>query len=355
MFELPKPKFDITEYQLFHGRCQQCNNVSKGALPKGTSAGQMGPRLLSYVVVLSGLYHLSVRKIQRLLQDQSGTHFSTGLISEAQGRVSSMLTPTHQALHQHIKQAPLIHIDETTHNRNGEEHTRWVWLMSSKDAVFQQVKYFRNKDAGKSILGEHTQAIVVSDQCPSYNWIEPELHQFCLAHVQRNLQQMADYSGEGLTASIGNRLVLLFKSVFLTQHRYESGEVDEIMCRRRMQRLRRSIKRWLEYGENMPASRYSGRCRHILKYEQGLWVSLNHPGTAWTNNEAERCLRGSVIMRKICYGTSSDRGEKFRSRLLSVVETCKKRKLSPITVLSKIITAVVGKCDYPDVFELTSA
>ena len=74
-----------------------------------------------------------------------------------------------------------------------------------------------------------------------------------------------------------------------------------------------------------------------------------------TNNEAERCLRGSVMMRKICYGTSSDRGEKFRSRILSVVETCKKRKLSPITVLSKIITAVVGKCDYPDVFELTSA
>ncbi len=95
---------------------------------------------------------------------------------------------------------------------------------------------------------------------------------------------------------------------------------------------------------------YSGRCRHILKYEQGLWIFLNHLGTPLTNNEAERCLRGSVIMRKICYGTRSDRGEKFRSRLLSVVETCKKHKLSPITVISAIITTVVGKKDYPDVF-----
>ena len=124
--------------------------MSKGALPRGVSTGQMGPRLLSYVAVLSGLYHLSVRKIQRLLQDQYGTHFSTGLISEAQGRVSSMLTPTHQALHQHIKKASLVHVDETTHNRNGEQHTRWVWLLSSQDAVFQQVKYFRNKDAARS-------------------------------------------------------------------------------------------------------------------------------------------------------------------------------------------------------------
>jgi transposase len=354
VFELPKPKLDITEYQLFHSRCQQCNNVSKGVLPKGAPDGQMGPRLLSYVSVLSGLYHLSVRKIQRLLQDQYGTHFSTGLISEAQGRVSSMLTPIHQALHQHIKQAPLVHVDETTHNRNGEEHTRWIWLVSSKDAVFQQVKYFRNKDAAKSVLGEQTQAVVVSDQCPSYHWIEPERHQFCLAHIERNLQQMADYSGKGLTEHIGNRLVLLFKSVFRTQHKYEAGTLEEVNWRRRMHRLRRSIIDWLERGTKVPASRYAGRCRYILKYEVGLWVFLNHPDTPLTNNEAERCLRGSVIMRKICYGTSSDRGEKFRSRVLSVVETCKKRKLSPITVISQIITAVIGKNEYPDVFGLMS-
>jgi transposase len=31
--------------------------------------------------------------------------------------------------------------------------------------------------------------------------------------------------------------------------------------------------------------------------------SLNHSGTPLTINEAERCLRGSVIMRKICYET----------------------------------------------------
>ena len=216
-----------------------------------------------------------------------------------------------------------MHVDETTHNRNGEAHTRWIWLLSGDDAVFQVVKYFRNKDAAKSVLGAQTQAIVVSDQCPSYNWIAPERHQFYLAHVLRNLQQMADYSGKGLTANIGNRLVLLFKSVFRIQHRYESDEVDETIWRRRMQRLRRRINIWLQRGKDVPASRYAGRCRHILKYEQGLWVFLNHPGTPLTNNEAERCIRGSVIMRKICYGTSSDRGEKFRSRLLSVVETCK--------------------------------
>jgi transposase len=121
-----------------------------------------------------------------------------------------------------------------------------------------------------------------------------------------------------------------------------------------MHRLRSNITDWLERGTKTPASYFVFRCRYSLKYEIGLWVFLNYPGTPLTNNEAERCLRGSVIMRNICYGTCSDRSEKFRSRLLSVVETCKKRKLSPITVISQPNTEVVGKWEYPDVFGLMS-
>jgi hypothetical protein len=355
VFELPKQPLDITEYQLFHGRCSNCDASSLGELPQTASSNQMGPRLMSYISVLSGQYHLSVRKIQRLLIDQYGVHFSIGAVSEAQARISSMLTPTHQALKSHIQRAPLIHADETRHHRNGSASTRWLWLMVGNDAVFQNVRYFRNQDNAKHLLGTPSGAVVVTDQYSSYNWLEPTRHQYCLAHVQRNLQQMADYSGKGLTHLIGQRLVLLFKTLFRTQHRFEAGILSEMRWRRRMQRLRQSVINWLHKGAEVPASRYAGRCQHILKYEQGLWVFLRHPGTPLTNNEAERCIRGSVIMRKICYGTSSDRGDKFRSRVLSVIETCKKRSLSPLEVISAIATAVISKQPYPDVFGLTSA
>jgi transposase len=231
-----------------------------------------------------------------------GTHFSTGLISEAQGRVSSMLTPLHQALHQHVKQAAIIHIDETTHQRNGEFRTRWIWLLSGANVVYQTIGYFRNQESAKAMLGTDSGAVVVTDQCASYHWLDPSRHLFCLAHVLRNLQQMADYAGGGLTAHIGARLVLLCQSLFRTQHRFEQHELTETQWRRRMLRL-----------------------------------------------------RGSVILRKICFGTSSHRGEQFRSRVLSVVETCKKRGLSALDVISEIVEAVTAKRPYPDVFGLTRA
>ncbi len=332
-----------------------CHGVSKGKLPLDAPTGQLGPRLMSHIALLAGQYHLSIGKIQRLLKDQYGTHFSNGLISEAQGRVSSMLTPLHQALHLHVRQASILHIDETTHQRNGEFKTRWVWLLSGANAVYQAIRYFRNQETAKALLGEDNHAVVVTDQCASYHWLDPSRHQFCLAHVLRNLQQMAEYAGGGLTAHIGTRLVLLCQSIFRTQHRYEQHELAESLWRRRMQRLRRSIQSWLRKGEQVPAARYTGRCKHLLKYEQGLWVFLVYPGTPLTNNEAERCLRGSVILRKICFGTSSYRGEQFRSRVLSLVEICKKRGLSALDVISEIVTAVTAKHPYPDVFGLTTA
>ncbi|NAX45507.1 IS66 family transposase, partial [Photobacterium halotolerans] len=47
-------------------------------------------------------------------------------------------------------------------------------------------------------------------------------------------------------------------------------------------------------------------------------------------------------------------GEQFRSRVLSVVETCKKRGMSALDTISDIVTAVIRKQPYPDVFGLAT-
>ncbi len=172
---------------------------------------------------------------------------------------------------------------------------------------------------------------LLKDQCASYQWLDPSRHQFCLAHVLRILQQMVDYASGGLTAHIGAKLVRLCQSIFRTQHRFELHELEESRWR--------NIQHWQHKGTQVPASRYAGGCKHILKHGQGLWVFMAYPGTPLTNNEAERCLRDSVILRKICFGTSSHRGELFRSRVLSVVETCKKHGLSVLDVISEIVAA----------------
>ncbi len=71
------------------------------------------------------------------------------------------------------------------------------------------------------MLGKDYTGLVVTDKCPSYNWMKPVKHQLCFSHVKRNLQQIADYSGAGYgyAAFAGHRLMLIANMVFRTRHR----------------------------------------------------------------------------------------------------------------------------------------
>jgi len=54
-------------------------------------------------------------------------------------------------------------------------------------------------------------------------------------------------------------------------------------------------------------------------------------------------------------GTTSDAGDKFRDRLHSLIETSKKRQISSLETLTRIVTAVLSKQPYPNVFDLNEA
>jgi transposase len=312
----------------------------------------MGPNLLSYIAVLAGQYHLSIRKIRSLLKEQFGTTFSIGAISEAQTKVASMLTPLHHAIRDSIQTAPLVHVDETSHPRNDEESLRWCWLLASEDLVYEKILFSRSIHSAKKVLGENYSGLVVSDQCPSYNWINSEKHQLCWSHVKRNLQQIADYSGGGYTAYVGHRLTLIANMVFHIRHRLERNEITHTQYNRRMQRLRKSLNHWLEKGSTLIVQRYKGRCEKLHLHRQSLWLFLSDTAIPLTNNEAERRIRGFVIQRKISYGTTSDAGDKFRDRIHSLVETCKKRGMSTFAVLTEIVQSVTTRQPYPNVFNL---
>ncbi len=207
----------------------------------------MGPNLLSYTAVLAGQYHLSVRKIQSLLKEQLGTTFSIG----AQTKVASMLTPLHQAIRVGIQKAPMVHIDETSHPRNDESSLHWCWLATSDDLIYEKILYSRSSHSAKVILGDEYSGVVVSDQCPSYNWIPQGRRQLCWSHIKRNLQQIADYSGGGFTARVGRNLTFITSAIFRTRHRFEQNELCHKQYMRRILRLQKAFDYWLEKGRSI--------------------------------------------------------------------------------------------------------
>ena len=60
-----------------------------------------------------------------------------------------------------------------------------------------------------------------------------------------------------------------------------------------------------------------------------------------TNNAAERVIRGFVIWGKCSYGVRSHRGEYFRQRIMSLVETAKLTGMTPYLWVKTIVKPVL--------------
>lgn len=347
VYDLPKTiRLHIHEHQLVHGECQCCGQQVKAHLPEAVSPTQKGPHLLAFIGLLSGQYHLSLSKIRSLLNDLFGTTFSIGSLSDAQGQLSPMLGVNHQQIRQHLSTADYLHADETSHYRNGNQ--RWMWLMCNLSYAYFMISYSRAQHAAKRLLGESVSAYVVTDQYVGYQWLPDEQRQLCWAHLLRNITAVSE--AEGYAGWVGKRLLLITLLVFRTRHRWEQKNLSDEHYHRRMKKLRKRLSEYLQKGTTSPSQYYVGRCEHLLKMEKSCWTFLDHPDIPLTNNEAERRLRSYVIWRKVSYGVWSHRGELFRQRILSFVETCRLQDLSPLAALRKITQSVMNRLPYPDVF-----
>ena len=332
VFDLPEVSYLVTEHQLFRGTCRGCITTSEAALPQTVSHRQMGANLLSYIALQSGQFHQSISKIQQQLKQHFGLSFSKGAISEAQGRVSAMLTPTHQAIKQQVQSAAIIHADETRYQRGGER--RWMWMALSKVAVCFMTAFGRGQEAAKRLLGSELDGVLVTDQYAGYRFIDSAQRQLCWAHVLRNVAAIAE-SSEMVNQPIGAR------------HGYEQGTLSLAQYQRRLLRCRQSWDKQLERGSVLCSKRYRGRGQLLLKDDEMLWRFMENDEIALTNNEAERALRGYVLWRKGSYGVWSHRGEQFRQRILSLVETAKRLGRCPQEWLRAVVRSCIEKTDYP--------
>ena len=109
----------------------------------------------------------------------------------------------------------------------------------------------------------------------------------------------------------------------MARHRYEDGTLSKACYLHQLRRYRQSWLKTLAQCAVLCSRRYLGRCEWLIKDDEMLWRFMGDDDIPLTNNEAERTLRGSyVLWRKRSYGVC--RGELFRQRILSLVETAKR-------------------------------
>lgn len=210
VIDVPEILPTVTEYRLYAGVCRCCGKRHEANLPPGVSARMAGPHLLALIGVLSGAYRLSRRLVQGLLQAVFGLSISLGAISQSEAVLSAALEPIAQEEHKHIRQAPVVHSDETGHREKSQG--QWMWVaIAGMVSVFMACVH-RSAQTAKDVLGAGFAGILVSDRYGAYAWVDTARRQLCWAHLLQDFTKMAERSGSA--GRIGEELIELTNRMF---------------------------------------------------------------------------------------------------------------------------------------------
>lgn len=331
--ELPKVVPLVSEHRFHALCCAQCGRYTRAWNEEIINGSGYGERVAAQVGVLSGQYRQSHRMVQELLRELFGIEISVGSINRLRQQTSEALAEVVAAAHGYVQAQPHVNVDETSFaqgNGDGQNptgHKGWLWVMVTPWVSYFTVFLGRSQQMCERLLGEHFNGYVSSDRFSAYNGLSLDKRQICWAHLKRDFTRIAERSG--VSGSLGQALLEQHKHLFELWHRVRDGTVSRSEFATRVVPIRQQIGSLLSEGagcaiaqrEKTPLAKTVRTCQQLLKVEPALWTFVTTEGIEPTNNAAERALRPAVLWRKTSFGSQSEAGSLFVSRMLTVVTT----------------------------------
>lgn len=341
--EIPEITPLVTEYQVYAGVCQGCGKQHEARLPEGASPRLVAPRLLALIGTLTGGYRLSKRLTQGLLHDVFQIDLSVGAISASEAILSAALLPVVEEAHAHVRQAAVVHSDETGHKEKGKR--QWMWIAIAGMVSVFMARASRSSEIARELLGAAFAGILVSDRYSAYTWVASSRRQLCWAHLLRDFTKIAERSGAA--GQVGDQLLDHAKRMFRYWHKVRDGTLTRERFERAMIPVQAGMESALLRGIACGESKTANTCKRILKLKDALWTFVHTPDVEPTNNLAERSIRSYVIWRKTSFGTQSKRGSLYMERMMTIVGSCKLQGRNILDFVTQAVRAYTTNAAAP--------
>jgi transposase len=283
----------------------------------------VGPALATFIAAMSVRYHVSRAKIREFLAVWFGVPLSVGTLDRCIREVGVACEPVVEDLLGDLRQAGVIHADETPWKQHGR--LRWLWVvLSSSTAIFHIGS--RAADEIRDLIGDAFLGWLVSDGYAAYRSFKKR--QRCLAHLIRK--------GVALASGL-NPVGVNFGDWLLREMRGLIHEVAEGTSARILNPRLARLKRACKLHRDDEAEKVRALAREILNDWTAITAFVTNPDLPATNNEAERALRDAVIARRISNGTRSEEGSAAYAATLSVFETCRRRGVEPWRYITDLL------------------
>ena len=275
------------------------------------------------------------------MSDQ-GLPISVGTLADSVLRFLPLFEPFDEAIRAHQSEAAVRHGDETVWRieslrETGRSSRAWLWTSVSDDAVYFHIDPSRSAKVATQLFGGAAcPSFLVCDRFSTYKTMARELDGavtlcWCWAHQRRDFihgaagQVRLTHWCQGWIERIASIYRLNEVRLLHYDPALERQTPAFVSAQRK---LKKAVGRLFATAERelaaLPAdARENKALASLLNHRSGLTVFVDKPEVPMDNNAAERALRGSVIGRRLSFGSDSETGARFTALMYSVVATLK--------------------------------
>ncbi|MCP4991683.1 MAG: IS66 family transposase [Colwellia sp.] len=345
VFELPKPKLEVTEYRSEIGFCSSCNKTTRAKFPDSVIAPvQYGHRFLSFLVYLHHQQLIPANRITQLCDDLFGYPVSESTVFQACQKCHDNLENFHNSLVSQLVNAHSLHVDESGIRVSNKLH--WIHSASTDKLTFYGIHEKRGSDAIDDFdIIPNFQGYLIHDFWKPYLNYDCN-HSLCNTHHLRELKFLYEQHNQSWASDMSKLLN--------DMHSFAEKKINKSS-----QLTSRQKSPWLKQYQNIitegldanpiekPLIKKRGKpkkskARNLLErlndYESFVLAFLHDLNVPFTNNQAEQDIRMIKVRQKIsgCFRTM--KGAMHFARIRSYLSTVRKHNLNSISAITDAIS-----------------
>lgn len=320
-----------------HGHwCRRCQKIVTPTVTAALPRASLGLNVVLYGAWMHYRLGISVGNLLTILHNLFGLRVSAGGLTQAWIRLGQMLTPYAVQLERAIRQAGVLHADETGWRVNGTTH--WLWAFCTQDLAYYRIERRRNAEVVYAFLGEIFDGLLVCDFYAAYNRIEAWAKQRCLFHLFAELRRVDQRNPSRAWISARRAIQRLFQDAIRLKLR--RSELEPLTYQRRKRRLHQRL-------DDLIATAWRDRdakrlVKRLANFRGELLTFLDHDDLPPTNNRAEQEMRIPVLTRKVCQQNRSEAGAQTHALLLSLFRTAELQGHAPLEFARRLTEAAIA-------------
>ena len=336
-----KKRYYFKEYECLH-----CHNKVRQNIPnKLKEENQYGEKVQAHALSLVNIGNVPINKTRRIISGLTSNeiNLSEGYISKLQKRASNLLEEYIKSLKEYICKLNVLHWDDTVIFINGKKACLRSYC--DKDAILYTAHEKKNKEGidKDEILGKLSEVtkVVHDHNRVNYNDEYVYVNVECCIHLERDLEKVKLNIPE---ATWSKKLKELFSSYNQKRNDYLNNKIESFSfdeTNEFMIKFDEYILLGIEENKKHGKSHYykteKTLLERLVEYRDNYTYWLYDFSIPYTNNEAERGLRGVKTKMKVSGQFQNVENARYYANIRSYTETCHRNGINEVDALIRLL------------------